>query len=220
LTYADHEFVNARIGVENTPDGPNSDSNTGTEYAIDESVLGLENDELAMLSWLNASLCVGFTKFDREDTTQGGANVGAEIGANLSGDDFLFQADNATGVSVTDESDDTVAQAVLANDSAGQWAVLNAGASSPFKQQTDSGDDYAGNGDFNTDRFRRVYSEETRGGPYIDRTDDINIGLYIDREGSFANIRAEIAVQMAFVVFEYDNRRAEFAPYDPGAGMD
>ena len=218
LTYADHEFVNARIGISNQADG--ADDDTGTEYAIEDSVLGLENDELGMLSWLSASLCAGFTEFSRDDTTQGGAQVAAEIGANLSGDDFLFQADTEAGITVTDTEPDTAGDALVATDSAGLWAVLNTGSSSPYKQQTDSGDDYSGNADFNTDRMRRVYSEETRGGPYIDSTDDINVGIYTDRDSSIAELRVELAVQMSFVVFEYENRRAEFAPYDPGTGMD
>jgi len=217
LTYADHEFVNARIGISNQADGP--DDETGTEYAIEDSVLGLENDELGMLSWLSATLCVGFTEFSRDDTTQGGAQVAAEVGANLSGDDFLFQPDTATGIAVTDSEADTAGNALVATDSAGLWAVLNTGSSSPYKQQTDSGDDYSGNADFNTDRMRRVYSEETRGGPYIDSTDDINVGIYTDRDSSLAELRVELAVQMSFVVFEYEHRRAEFAPYDPGPEM-
>jgi len=216
LTYADHEFANFRVGYQNQSGGP--DGSPRTEFFLENDVLDLENDELGMLAWLSASLCVGFADFAEDNATKGGAHVGAEIGANLAGSEYLYDKDSPDyGVQVTSNTGSVNFSDLKASDEPGLWAILNAGASSPFDQATSDSD--TGNGEYNIDRMRRVYYEETGGGPYIDSTDDISIGITEDRSETQAEIDVELTGQMAFVVFEYENRRAEFAPYDPGPMM-
>jgi len=214
LTYSDHEFVNFRVEIRDTA-GPNS--TRGTEYQIESDVLDLENDELAMLSWLNASLVNHVTNFTDGGTTRGSAAVTAEIGANMADSEFLSLADNG-GVAVTDEEPDVAEFSLKANDEPGLWAILNTAVNSGYKDSDEAGDPYSGGSSLTQDRIRRVYYDETVGGPYIDATDDVTVAIWVDKTNTEATIRPVVAGQMAFVVMEYENRRAEFAPYDPGAG--
>jgi hypothetical protein len=216
LNYSDHEFLNLRIVASNTDE---QDANNGTEYQVESDVLDLENDELAMLSWLNASLSLVFEGFDEDvgAVTRGGAFANVEIGANLSSEEFLSQAETNAGVEETDSEQNVSSFALRATDEPGLWAHLNATASSGYKD-SDADGTFSGNSSVDNDRMRRVFREETAGGPYIDATDDVNIGLYVDKQDATSNFRSVIYAQMAFVIFEYENRRAEFAPYDPGTG--
>jgi len=217
LTYADHEFLNFRIGtIAGTSSGTPTE-NVGTEYAIESDVLDLENDELGMLAWMNASLSVYFHDFPEfgGEVTRGGAVVNAEIGANLAGSEYLSQTASDEGVQVIEDDDESVQLKLNADDEPGLWGALNATAHSGFKD-ADADGSYSGNSVGDNDRIRRVFREETGGGPYIDATDDVTVGIYVDKEGTLTNLHAVVYGQMAFVVFEFENRRAEFAPYDPG----
>jgi hypothetical protein len=216
LNYADHEFLNFRIAT--LTEGSDG-GDFGTEYQIESDVLDLENDELAMLTWVNASLSVSFNEFPQVATTRGGAYVNVEIGANLSGNEYLSQASVNSGINETDAETPVNSYALQASDEPGLWAALNAGAQSAFKE-SDADGNFSGGADAGHDRMRRVYSEETSGGPYIDATDDVNIGIYVNKFGTETPIQTVVYGEMAFVVMEYENRRAEFAPYDPGASMD
>lgn len=207
LTYADHEFVNLKFRHESDQ---GEGTNTVSVYQVDSDVLDLENDELGMLTWMTASVVAATTGFQAGDTTRGGALVTAEVGSNLAGDEFLgkdFDTDGGTKLSEQPAS----IEVLEANDEAGLWAVLNTAVSAPFK---DDGQATAGGGDQNGDRLRRPFMEETNGGPYIDSTDDITVGVRVDKEDANLSVYADIVAQMSFAVFEYDNRRAEFAPYD------
>jgi len=218
LNYADHEFLATRIELRTGEGGQNSDR--GVEYQIESDVLDLENDELGMLSWLNASLSVtpeGFPETGGE-TTKGSAQIQTEIGANLSGNEYLAQADANRGVEETDSEGGVAVVKTVADNDPGLWAHLNAACVSGYKD-ADADGVFAGQGMTDNDRMRRVFSEETSGGPYIDATDDVNVGVYIQKDDFETSVRIVAYAQMAFVVFEYENRRAEFAPYDPGPSM-
>jgi len=214
LNYSDHEFVNLRIY--NSFEQPERD-NRGVEYQVETDVLDLENDELGMLTWLNASMAIDIPRFPEfgGDVTRGSVNANAEIGANLSGNELLSQADTASGIQQTDNEADVNTFADVANDEPGLWAHLNASAQGGFKDR-DADGAYSGNAVCDNDRIRRVFAEETTGGPYIDSTDDINVGVYTNKFGIQEQVRTFVYVQMAFLVFEYEHRRQEFAPYDPG----
>jgi len=213
LNYTDHEFVNAYLSIQ---DVGGANANTGTEYQVDDDVLGLENDELGMLTWISAAVSVGFTGFDETNETRGGAQVSVEIGSNISDEEYLGLASSNSGVTVTDGEDTVLNGALQANDEAGLWSALTVGSQSPYKQEDSDGDDYSGGGDFNTDRQTRHYYDETGEGPYIDSTDDINVGILTEKDSANAPLRVQVVCQMSFLVFEYESRRAEFAPYDPG----
>lgn len=216
ITYSDHEFLNFRI-VTVTRGSP--DASVGTQYQIESDVLDLENDELAMLSWLSASLSVSYASFPEQggEETRGGSYVNVAIGANLAGSEYLSQVTTTEGIQETD-SEGGVVFAGTASDEPGFWAHLNAAAMSGYKD-ADADGSYSGGANTDNDRMRRVFREETMGGPYIDATDDVNIGVFVDKNGTETPLNSVIYGQMAFVVFEYENRRAEFAPYDPGASM-
>lgn len=216
LTYADHDFVNFRIEIEDQA-GP--ESTRGTEYKIEDDVLDLENDELGMLSWLNASLVSHVTNFTDGQTTRGSAAITGEIGANVRDSEFVSLAPGG-GVEVLD-AEPNVAEtfSLQANEEPGLWALLNTAVNTGYKDSDEAGDPYSGGTALTHDRIRRVYYDETVGGPYIDSTDDITAAIWVDKTNTEANIRTVLAGQMAFVVFEYENRRAEFAPYDPGPSM-
>lgn len=214
LNYADHEFLNTRIEVRQGEGGGNADR--GVEYQIESDVLDLENDELGMLAWMNASMSVtpeGFPETGGE-VTKGSAQVQAEIGANLSGNEFIAQSSRNTGVEEVDGESSVVNQALVATDEPGLWGHLNAACISGFKD-ADADGVFSGQGSPDNDRIRRVYGEETSGGPYIDSTDDVNVGIWIQKDDFETALRVVVYAQMAFVVFEYENRRQEFAPYDP-----
>lgn len=211
LNYADHEFVNFRIAFQN--DSGSSDG-LGTEYKIEDDVLDLENDELGMLSFMNARLAATSGDFSSEDETRGGKLVTAEIGANLADSEYLNQADTDSGIQVTDNEADVNSFALEANDDPGLWGTLSVGLTSGYNATSDSGSP-AGQGMGDNDRIRRVYREETVGGPYIDSTDDINVSIFSRNLASAAEVNGVLYAQMAFVVMEYENRRQEFAPYDP-----
>lgn len=213
VNYADHEFLNFRIAAV-FAQGENG--NRGIEFDVETDVLDLENDELGMLTWLNASLTVLFEDFPESggEVTRGGAYANVEIGANLSGQELLSQASVNQGLQQTDEEDDVTAFGQQANDEPGLWGHLNAAAMSGYKDADPDGV-YAGSGTADNDRMRRVYAQETSGGPYIDSTDDVNIGIYVDKRGCETDLRTIVYGQMAFMVMEYENRRQEFAPYDP-----
>jgi len=217
LTYADHEFVNFYLTFQDEG-GP--DTVIGTEFKIEDDVLDLENDELGMLSWISTALTVGHTDFDEQAETKGGSLVSVEVGSNLADEEFLGLATGNEGVNVTDNNPNSNIGSVQAGDEAGLWTVMTAGSQSPFKQEDVDGDDYSGGGDFENDRQTRHYYDETGEGPYIDSTDDINVGVLVERDSSTADLRVQIVGQMAFLVYEYENRRAEFAPYDPGPSLE
>jgi len=214
LNYSDHEFVNFRLY---NSFGQNESANRGIEFQIETDVLDLENDELGMLTWLSATLTVDIPRFPElgGDVTRGAANVNVEIGANLSGNELLAQADTPSGIEQTDNEPNVDTFADIAHDDPGLWAHLNASAQSGFKD-TDPDGSFSGNSVPDNDRVRRVFSEETSGGPYIDSTDDINVGIYMNKLGVEGDVRTFVYGQMAFLVFEYEHRRQEFAPYDPG----
>lgn len=218
ITYSDHEFVNfvveTRIGEEQL------DDNKTAEYQVETDVLDLENDELGMLTWLSASLSVtpeGFPEVGGEET-RGSAHVQAELGANLAGSEFIAQTEGEQDIQTVQSDANVGAPRLQASDDPGLWAHLNASATSGFKD-ADADGSYAGQGSPDNDRIRRVFGEETSGGPYIDSTDDINIGLYMDLDKFDTALVTVVYGQMSFLVFEYENRRAEFAPYDPGPSM-
>jgi len=216
LTYSDHEYANFRLAVLNTG---GDDVEIGTEYQLESDVLDLENDELAMLTWLNCSMAVYCSNFVEDNATRGGASVTAEVGANLADSEFLNLASVNDGIQIVDNEADATPYGLRATDEAGLWAHLNCAIQQPF-QDTDAADQaYSGGGTTMNDRIRRVYSEETGSGPYIDSTDDINISLFVDKSNADGQVRSIIYGQMAFLIHEYENRRAEFAPYDPGASM-
>jgi len=219
VNYSDHEFLDFRIEVRATEGGENA--NRGLEYQIESDVLDLENDELAMLTWLNSSMTVVPEGFPEQggEVTKGSANVQTEIGANLSGNEYLAQASSDQGIQEIDGESGINTFRVQAQDDPGLWAHLNAAAVSGYKD-ADADGVYAGQGMTDNDRIRRVFDEETSGGPYIDSTDDVNVGIFIDKDSFETGLRVVTYGQMAFLVFEYENRRAEFAPYDPGASMD
>jgi len=216
LNYTDHEFINFYLTLADNG-GPSSE--VGTEFKIEDDVLGLENDELGMLSWMTATMSVGFTEFEEVNETRGGAQVSAEIGANLADEEFLGLAESDEGVNVMDQPTQIATGALQANDEPGLWAALTAGAQSPFKAEDVDGDDFSGGGDFNTTRQTRHYYDETGEGPYIDSTDDINVGILTEKDRAESELRVQLLGQMSFLVYEYENRRAEFAPYDPGPSM-
>jgi len=205
LTYSDHEFVNFRLLVSSSGDDNAVDF---TEYKVEDDVLGLDNDELGMLSYLAADVGVTCTSYDVGGTTRGGANANVEIGSNLAGSEYLGESNTDRGMEQTRDDADVLA-VTRANDEAGLWSILSAGIDTAFK---DDGTAIGGGGDFGEDRQRRVFGEETQGGPYIDSTDDITVGVRLSRGDTNARINVNVVCQMAFVVFEYDNRRAQFAP--------
>ena len=212
LNYSDFEILNYRIATVHATDI--EDAARGTEYQIESDVLDLENDELAMLSWLDCSVSV-FTETAQEpDTTGGGAHVNVEVGANLAGNEYLSQASVNRGITVTDDESGVDSYALQANDEPGYWAALNVSIQQPFKTSDDTG--YSGGGATDNDRQRRMFAEETGGGPYIDSTDDVTVGIYVDKADAQARLRTVTFGQMAFLIYEYENRRQEFAPYDPG----
>lgn len=216
LNYADHEIINFRIATVTGTGSGTANENVGTEYALEDDVLDLENDELAMLSWMNVSASGFYHKFPElgGEITRGGAVINVEIGANLADSEYLSQTETDSGVQIIDEDSESVPVSLDADDEPGLWGALNLGVQSGFKD-ADADGSYAGNSVADNDRLRRVFQDETRGGPYIDRTDDVTIGIYVDKDGSIGDLRTTVYGQMAFVVFEYENRRAEFAPYDP-----
>jgi hypothetical protein len=218
LNYSDHEFITAFLDIR-TAEG-SGDADRGVEYQVESDVLDLENDELGMLSWMNSSMSVSPEGFPEQggEVTKGSLRATAEIGANLSGNEYLSQADVNAGIQPIDEEAGLSGRRLQARDDPGIWTHLNACCVSGYKD-ADADGVYSGQGMTDNDRMRRVFSEETMGGPYIDATDDVNIGLYTEKEEFETNCRIMIYTQMSFVVFEYENRRAEFAPYDPGPSM-
>jgi len=217
LNYSDHEILNFRIsGLNGSGETAPRDAESVT-YQIDQDVLDLENDELAMLSWLDTSISVFFAPFpeDGGNVTRGGVHLTAEIGANLAGSEYLAKADPDFGIQEIDVEPEVNSFALNAADEPGTWAHLNVSATSGYKD-TDPDGTFSGQGAGDNDRMRRVFSEETSGGPYIDATDDISIGIYSNRNGTAGDFLFTVYGQMSFVVFEYEDRRAEFAPYDPG----
>lgn len=212
LVYADHEFVNFRLLATDT----NGDSTFNqVEYKIEDDVLDLENDELGMLGWMTAAATLSASEVEPSELSLGGARSIVEIGSNLAGDEFLGEANVDRGVEVIDDAGG-VFHSTRANDEPGLWAVLNPTIT------TQSADDASGTGSgasIGHDRLTRYYYEETGGGPYIDSTDDINVGIRLSRGRTETAIDTRVVGQMAFVVFEYENRRQEFAPFDPGASM-
>jgi hypothetical protein len=212
LTYADHEFVNYRIDYrDNDTDGDRDIA----EFQVEDDVLDLENDELGMLSWLTAVMVVT-TEFETPGEQAGEVGGTVIVGSNLSGTEYLNEpAVPGTGVEEIRSTEGT-AEFSTANDEPGVWAVLTAAADPQFE---DAAQGAAGGGSSGHDRLRRVYYEETRGGPYIDATDDISIGISTQTSRTEEQVLVRTFGQMSFVVFEYENRRAEFAPYDPGPSM-
>lgn len=215
LTYADHEFVNVRI-TPRLSDQINSEANVGVEYAVQDGVLGLDNDELAMLSFIDASFHCAVSGFSQDQDSNGMVQATAEIGANLGSNDYLGQVDADEGVTVVDGGNGVDNAITVANDEPGIWAVLNASPCGGFKDLSGDGGYYAGNSAPDGDHQRREFYSETMSGPYIDSTDNITIGMYFDKDSMGAELQAELTAQMAFVIFEYDQRRAEFGPVPGG----
>ena len=212
LTYADHEFLNFRVLTQHNGA---ADSREFVELDVEDDVLDLENDELGMLAYMTGVL-TGVADFDPNDEDAGSAQIAALIGSNLAGTEYLNSPDADGGVQVRNDTGN-IAAAGNANDEPGLWAALACSVSPPYVQSVG---DASGGGTEGKDRLRRVYHEETMGGPYIDATDDVTVGISIEKERTDSDIEARVFGQMAFVVFEYENRRAEFAPYDPGPSMD
>jgi len=215
LTYSDHEFVNFRI-LSRVTDSAGSEANRQAEYEIEDTVLNLDNDELAMLSWLDAALCVAVSGFTESQDSNGQVQTTAEIGANLSESDYLSQKLTQQRVSTVETDSNMTTEAAVANDEPGLWSVLNAGTVGGYKDLAADGSPYAGNSVPLNDRQRREYYAETMSGPYIDSTDSINVGVYYNRDSMGGEVYAEVSGQMSFVIYEYDQVRAEFGPVPGG----
>jgi len=211
LTYADHEYVNFEAFALHIGSGGTT---TFAEYKIEDDVLDLENDELGMLAWMTARL-TATADFDPDDDDAGSAVVTSTIGSNLAGTEYLNDPTEVGGVEIRNTTNGIGASGE-ANDEPGTWAILNATVNPAFLV---GGTDASGGGTNGDDRLTRKFYHETVGGPYIDSTDDLTVGTSIFKLRTEDNIRVTVYGQMAFVVFEYENRRAEFAPYDPGPGM-
>jgi len=210
LTYADHEFVNARLFANHGRDSTNDKQRV--EYQVETDVLDLENDELGMLSWMSAALAVNFRFVEDEGQEAGSGIAEAQIGANLSGQEYIF-VDSGRGVEVTEITDNVNGEAT-GDDEAGTWASLVAKAKPSFEAEGSS--NAGGGGSPGHDRLTRHFYDETGAGPYIDSTDDITASIELSKLRSGEELVATVHLQMSFVVFEYEHRRAEFAPYDPG----
>jgi len=216
LTYADHEFVNFRVSPR-LADSSGSEENVRVQYEIDDSVLGLDNDELAMLSWVDASLSAAVSGFSQDQDSNGSVQVVGEIGANLSGAEYVAQPAETDDVTIIQNNSDADLVSRIANDEPGLWSVTNATITGGFKDLSGDGGYYSGGGNSMGDRQRREYYAETMSGPYIDSTDNINSSVYIQKDSVGAEVRAQLTAQMSFVIFEYDQRRAEFGPVPGGA---
>jgi len=210
LVYTDHEFVNLSVRVEHVDDPT---SNRTVEVEVDDSVLALENDELAELGWMTARLAAmgEFTDPSVDSAEAGDAAVRATVGSNLSGAEYLHSNASTTGVNEV-SADNGIASVGSANDDPGVWAKLGCFCGSNVIPP-DNGAAGAVNGG---DRLVRRYHEETMGGPYIDASDDITAGISVEKERNEENIDVLLQAQMAFIIYEYEHRRAEFAPYGPG----
>jgi len=215
INYSDHEFLNFAIELD-VDEAPSTDIDL-LEYQIESDVLDLENDELGMITALSAVMTVRPGRFGEfgGDVTRGSLGVIAEIGANLSGNEYLAHAELDQGVQEVSGADNTEAGRLNASDDPGIWAALTAAAVSGYKD-TDPDGNFSGQGNTDNDRMRRVFSEETSGGPYIDSTDDVNVGFRLNRRGTQSPFVVVIYGKMSLLVFEYEHRRQEFAPYDPG----
>jgi len=215
LTYADHEFVNYRL-ITRITDSSSSEAEERVQYEIDDDVLALDNDELAMVSWLDASLAAAVSGFSQDQDSNGSVMCSAEIGANLSGSEYL----GSVGTDEVREVQSTGAatsETIRANDEPGLWAALNGGITGGFKDLSGDGGYYSGGGSSTVDRLRREYYAETMSGPYIDSTDNINAAVYVDKDSMGSEVRLQFTGQISFVIFEYDQRRAEFGPVPGGA---
>jgi hypothetical protein len=209
--YSDHEFLTFRATAEAVQSG---DNRQNIEFQVDSDTLDLENDELGMLAWMTARLTL-VTQFSGEGQQAGKVQAEASVGSNLSGAEYLHQKQNEIGASVVSE-DDAIGGNASANDDPGVWAYL-ATTDAPAFQDLNAG---AAGGEANgRDRMTRRFHQETMGGPYIDATDDVSAGISIEKVRSNEAAEATVVTQMAFLIFEYENRRAEFAPYDPGPSM-
>lgn len=211
LTYADHEFLNFRLFNQ---ESDSQDDQDFVEFRIEDDVLDLENDELGMLSWMTGRLTIA-ADFNPNNEDAGRVQAEAEIGSNLAGTEYLSEQ-QIGGVQAVSSSDGSVG-AGAANDEAGLWAHLTATANPAFFAA--SADGASGGGTNGDDRLVREYYSETGEGPYIDSTDDITVRITVEKERSDDQVFAVCVGQMSFVVFEYETRRAEFAPYDPGPSV-
>ena len=215
LTYSDHEFVNFRL-TSRLSDGANSENNEAIRYEINDDVLGLDNDELGMLSWIDASLSVSGSGFSEAQDSNGTAVCTAEIGANLAGSEYLGRQQNIDNVTVVDNDPNFEVDQVTANDEPGLWCLLSAITAGGFKDSAADGERTSGNTVPGEDHQRREYYAETMSGPYVDSTDNLNVGIYLDKDSMGAEVSVQLTGQMSFVIYEYDQRRAEFGPVPGG----
>lgn len=216
LTYADHEFVNLRLEAQLTDDSAPVVESQFVRYEVEDTVLNLDNDELAMLSFLDASISVSVSGFSQDADTNGTGAVTGEIGANLSEADYLGRDVDTESVTVVESADNAANAAAVANDEPGIWSVVNAITAGGFKDLSGDGGYYSGGSSTGHDSQRRELYAETMSGPYIDSTDDINAQMYLRKDSMGAEVRGQLTAQMAFVIFEYDQRRAEFGPVPGG----
>jgi hypothetical protein len=210
LVYTDHEFLNFNvIVVENGDPG----TRRTVELQVENDVLDLENDELGELGWMTARLtAIGEFQDDSAGAAEAGDTVvQATVGSNLSGTEYLHTTDSRSGVE-EQRSDDGILGVGSANDDPGIWAQLSCTAAS----QTFAPDQSAAGGLNGDDRLVRRFHQETMGGPYIDASDDVSVGVSVNKERNEEDIQVNVQGQMAFIVYEYEHRRAEFAPYGPG----
>jgi len=209
LNYADHEFVNAKFTVTDADDPGDREF---VEFQVEDDVLGLDNDELGMLAYMTASLR-SFSTFDSAFSEEAGSvSAEAVIGSNLAGSEYLNESGDFTGTQIVAETDG-VAAVGKANDEPGMWAALQTAHSPAF---VDAPNQAGGGGGSGRDRLTRHFYDETMEGPYLDSTDDITVGISISRNRSEDNATAICFIEMAFVIFEYDQRRAEFGPVPGG----
>jgi len=215
LNYADHEFVNARI-VPRIPDSSPQGAVRQLTFEIEDTVLNLDNDELGMLSWMNASMASAVSGFSQDQDSNGSAQCIAEIGANLSDADYLAQPETTQRVTTLSARGATEARAAVANDEPGLWGVLNTAVNGGYKDLSGDGGYYSANSVPSEDRIRREFYAETMNGPYIDSTDSINVGFHVNRDSMGAELLTEICMQMSFIIFEYDQVRSQFGPVPGG----
>jgi len=210
LVYTDHEIVNFNFTFVESAE---TEGFRTIEAEVDDSVLGLQNDELGELGWMTARLTAqgGFEDPSARSAEAGFIGVDATVGSNLSGAEFLHSAESDTGANVI-SSDDGIGGTGSANDEPGIWSQLSVTCGSPIVPP-DSG---AAGGMNGRDRLVRRFHQETMGGPYVDASDDITVAATVDRNRNEEKIFVVLEGQMAFIVYEYEHRRAEFAPYGPG----
>lgn len=207
VTYSDHEIQWIRNDMEfldSADSGPDTAVTDVAEFPV--TARGLDNDELAELVYLRASIDLGINSVG-DQTTRNAFEVLSDWGANLSGSEFSGADPDLENFDVDDSGTDDFRRFFDSSDEVGQWISEAMRAGIGFRDTANS----VGANE-TTDRvqveidFRDIFGS----GPFLDSTDDITNRIAFIARNAIDSATLDQRLVLGYNVQTVEGTRAAF----------